>query len=296
MNTGKEPHRLKLSVLASAPGPCRCLWLALALCGMPAVTQAALNLDPATAVSQVAGDDNNTSTLYGPIQPLLGKINAADAVFNASAFSGANWNYTWATAAQDALVLKDITVTTYNAWVVNQPTYTDPAGTVWGGRFNNAEAGGGELVLNFNPKGLDPLKGKTVDWIQNVYSSYYGGVLNPHLDAPATATSPFYNTFSAAGQTYFADIPGAPEREYENNPVANVRFTVFLATDNVVGGVNNVTIYGGEYWGYQYTATDLAPVPETATAVVGFLAAILTFALVRPSTRGAIRLAGSNRT
>ena len=82
---------------------------------------------------------------------------------------------------------------------------------------------------------------------------------------------------SAAGQNggvyYFDDQPGLTEAEYEKNPVGDFQFQVFLAVDVPGNGLkigdntitDNVTIYGGYWWGYQYSAVNT---PEPATIVI----------------------------
>jgi hypothetical protein len=105
------------------------------------------------------------------------------------------------------------------------------------------------------------------------------------LDPGGGGASPFYDSFSAAGQTYFADIPGAKEEEYELNPVADVQFQVFLSKDNgpAAGGINHdVTIYGGKWWGYQYTAMN---VPEGGTPLGWLLTTGLTLGVLVLSAR-----------
>ncbi len=232
------------------------------------------------SISGPSGGYTNTSQLYGNTvaSPQFGAVGQPEQVTNCpwilpsltkAGYTAANgWNVTFATAAQDRLVAPDLKVTLYEPWVVSQPTFTDPNGKVWGGRLSG-QAGGADLQLSFTPTATDPLKGQTVQWIQAVDSSYRGGAFNIHLDAPRTATSPFYNTFSAAGPGYFADIPGALRDGYNGNPIANVQFQVFLAVDNGAGGgfTHNVTLYAGEWWGYQYTATAI-PTPEPSTLLV----------------------------
>ena len=90
---------------------------------------------------------------------------------------------------------------------------------------------------------------------------------------PWVRGKPFYDQILAAGQKngvyYFADIPGNTEAEYETNPVADVEFQVFPAVDVpgnglMIGGntiTDNVTIYGGDRWGFQYNAVDATPEP-----------------------------------
>jgi hypothetical protein len=63
---------------------------------------------------------------------------------------------------------------------------------------------------------------------------------------------------------WLEDRPFTRELEYELNPVTNEEFVSLLVGQNVVNGVDVVTIYGGVDWGYYYTAND-TPVPEPAS-------------------------------
>jgi hypothetical protein len=241
------------------------MWLLVAT---PCHAQVALN--PASSFTQLSGDDFNTSTLYmnanGTPQQMTYCPWVIPSLTGAGFTGNTGWNFTWATAAQDQQVLNDLTVVSYYAWAVNAPVYTDPNGQAWGGQ-PNGEAGGAYLQLAFNPGATDPVRGQTITWIQAVDSGYYGGALNVHLDNPNNRASPFYITPSySAGQNYFVDIPGTPENEYEGSPVGDFQAQVFLAVDSGAGGgfTDNVTIYGGEWWGYQYTAVD-TPEPGVAS-------------------------------
>jgi hypothetical protein len=95
--------------------------------------------------------------------------------------------------------------------------------------------------------------------------------------------SPFYDYTFAAGTwggtaansgAWFADRPQVPEfnsataSEYEMNPIVSSQFQVVLASDVTSVdqfGVtqNTVTLYGGLWWGYNYTATEYVPEPST---------------------------------
>ena len=220
-------------------------------------------LQPSTTVSAFIGDDTNTSTLYtynntgNPEQ--MTYCSWVDTSLANTKFTN-GWSFSWyGNGAGYQNVLNDLTVSYYNATV------------------GPGEQGGADIYLSFNPTAGDPLQGKTIHWIQVVDSFYgpnAGGVNGIHLDWPGSGSSPFYDVFGGdAEQNYFHDAPRCPESgtngvEYEFNPVADVTFQVFLATDNVVGGTTNVTIYGGEWWGYQYDAYD---VPEpSALALLAF--------------------------
>ncbi len=232
-------------------------------------------------VSKVIGDDNMTSTLYGPATDRTSNCIWVDTGLTKSGFTAANgWKFTYASAADDNKVLADLKIDSYKAWVVTQPTFTDPGGTTYGGNIVNDEAGGAEFKLSFTPTVGDPLMGKTVHWIQGVNSAYRGGAYDIHLDAPASPTTPFYDQFSAAGQSYFYDNPGANEAEYEGNPIADAQFQVYLAVDNGKNGLINhdVTIYAGKWWGYRLTASEV-PEPSEYGAMACF--GLLAFAAYR---------------
>ena len=184
-----------------------------------------------STVSKVSGDDTNVAQVYS--NNPAGQANAPQQItmsatligtsLNNAGYNNANgWNFTYATQAQDNLVFPDLKVTTYAPWVVTQPTFTDPSGGKWGGQLTG-EAGGGQLILSFNPGATDPLKGQAVQWIQEVNSTYYGGGPGTgssiHLDGGPTPPSPFYNTYSAAGPTYFADVPGAGNESGHRNRI-----------------------------------------------------------------------------
>ena len=190
----------------------------------------AANHANAATISAFSGDGNNTSTTggYPGIFYNCPWITAGEQSFMAA---NPGWNFTYAGAAASAFLQNDLSVVSYYPWVVNQPTYsrtfTNPDGTTttrtWGGNLNG-EAGGAYIQLAYTPHGTDPVN---IRWIQGVNANYYGrGFDGGHLDNPGDRTSPFYDVGSQdlAGSTYFVDIPGAPENEYEGNPVANVNF------------------------------------------------------------------------
>ena len=98
---------------------------------------------------------------------------------------------------------------------------------------------------------------------------------NPYV--AQSGVSPFYDTDYAAGAStggggWFLDRPQVPENEYDTNPVVSSQFQVVLAgdTQSVVGGVTNnaVTLYGGEWWGFNFSAVD---VPEPSAGLLVML-------------------------
>jgi hypothetical protein len=130
-----------------------------------------------------------------------------------------------------------------------------------------------------------------------------GGAAQPY--GTQNSFSPFYDYAGAAGTwgaaansgAWFLDRPQVPEfnnmtgMEYENNPIVSSQFQVVLAYDTktVVAGVtqNNVTLYGGLWWGFNYTAQDRTNpgVPEPSTYVLLAFGGIGLFFFRRMSGR-----------
>ena len=169
------------------------------------------------SVSQVYGDDVNTSTLYGtahtnPAVPQYYDQTCSWVVsgLGSAGFTNASgWNFNWAGTAIDDNMKGDLSYTTYKPWVVQVPTYNDPNGGAWGGSFppdasgTKYEAGGAQPILSFNPTGNanDPLKagnlpaGATVHWIQAYVGTAWGetvGSGSGNLDG-SSAGKPFYD-------------------------------------------------------------------------------------------------------
>jgi hypothetical protein len=261
-------------------------------------------LAPTTAGPLFGSDDWNTATLNpSPIIPVGGGtavpqcpwINTGLAQAGFVASNG--WNFTWAPSA--AFVQPDLTINQYFAWVVNEPKVIQPnGGTNWQSKpnppFQNRDAGGAVFGLTYNPQAGDPTN---VFFIQAYIESFNGGQIATNLDNP-TAGSPFYNVGGAAGlgttnnanASWFLDMPydseantNIPNRGPGEESLTNsvVQFQVVLAVDVMSGTTNNVTLYGGDWWGYQYSNTDI-PEPSTVVLAASGLGAL---ALVRTIRR-----------
>ncbi|HEV3003399.1 MAG TPA: PEP-CTERM sorting domain-containing protein [Pirellulales bacterium] len=199
---------------------------------------------------------------------------------NGSGPSGQGWTFNWAGVAAEAAVEAQIKILAYHPFVVTPPAVTAANGTRFPGG-TPGELGGAVLSLKYTPKrGTLPIP--NLHWIQAYAGTRRGAAVPVFLDNdPAqpftgqSAVTPFYDTagYTAGtmrrGGAWFVDTPLVHENEYESNPVASMQFQVVLASDatSVVGGViqNKVTLYGGEWWGFTYSADDDTTTPEPST-------------------------------
>ncbi|HUY92953.1 MAG TPA: PEP-CTERM sorting domain-containing protein [Pirellulales bacterium] len=202
---------------------------------------------------------------------------------NGSGPSGQAWAYSWASLATEKLVQSGITVTDYFPFVVQQaafPTENDKSF----GAVGPGELGGAVIKLTYTPNlngnGAPELDNPT--WVQAYEGTSRGHNFGPILDnggvvdtSSSNSKTPYYagakGTINGTNptQTYFADEPVANENEYENNPVVALQFQTVLATDvtsTLSNGktLNTVTLYGGEWWGFTYSANDAPPPPPPA--------------------------------
>jgi hypothetical protein len=239
---------------------------------------ATLNPYPAIAVSTIANPPGQCTWINTGLNNFI-TANPA----NGSGPTGQGWSYSWAGVATEAKVEAGINILDYFPYVVNQPAVTGANGTVFPGT-GPGEFGGAVINLSYTPtdaNGAPVLN--NINWIQALTGTLRGnptGGGTPILDnGPAymsqnNNTNPYYGGtgFSSGNYLdpvtgnndgYFLDTPLTNENEYELNPVASVQFQVVLSTDttSVVGGItqNALTLYGGEWWGFSYSAVD---VPE----------------------------------
>jgi hypothetical protein len=173
----------------------------------------------------------------------------------------------------------------------------DVGGAVLSLDFNVATAntalGGNGLNLGSVDNGNGTTTTTSLNWVQALQAHHdTPAYANPNpyyqyrLDNPyATNGTPFYNdggaagTYNAGANAYFFDRPWKVENEAsESNPVADVQFQVALAmdaqtTNNTTGAVisNVLTLYGGYWWGYTYTAQEVAgfAAPAAGTFATG---------------------------
>lgn len=252
------------------------------------------------------GDDKHSASLHPypptPVSTIASNppgqcawINAGLAAFLAanpadgSGPSGQAWTFNWAGVADEAKVEAGIRILDYYPYVVRPPRISlangraIPAGA-------KGELGGAVLNLKYTPQPGAPAI-DNLHWIQAYTGTRRGAAVPPLLDNdpahPFTGQSgltPFYDSAGfaagtlAGGGGWFADRPLIRENEYELDPVASIEFQVVLASDtqSEVGGItqNKVTLYGGEWWGFTYTAADT---PEPASCVLLTLGAGVLF-------------------
>src|SRR5262249_21190554 len=162
-------------------------------------------------------------------------------------------------------------------FAVTQPSITAGNGSVRP-QGPTGELGGAVINLKYTPvEGAPAIN--NLHWIQAIGgpSTRRGDAVPTILDTGEAYTSqstvtPFYDTSGGAAGTlpngggWFVDRPLINENEYESNPVASIQFQVVLASDTQTidrNGVvqNDLTLYGGYWWGFTYSAYDT---PEPA--------------------------------
>jgi PEP-CTERM motif len=239
------------------------------------VNSSTLNPFPLIAVSSIASTPPGQCSWINTGLTTFVAANPADG----TGPSGQAWSYGWAGAAAEAKVEAGIKVLDYFPFVVTQPSVAT-AKPVGGVRPQGptGELGGAVLNLKYTPQEGAPAI-NNLHWIQaytgTVRGTAFGPILDNDPDHPYQSQAkdtpfydvPFFAGTLAGGGGYFVDRPFVSEAEYESNPVASVQFQVILAGDDtsVVDGVtqNKLTLYGGEWWGYIYTASETTPEPST---------------------------------
>ena len=214
-------------------------------------------------------DDWNISTL-NPFPPIEvsslsgGQCPWINTGLNAFIDKNPGWSYVWASQADEAKVEQGITILNYFAYVVTQPDVTAADGKTYkSDRPGTYDLGGAVFNIKYTPvAGAPPIT--RLHWIQ-AYDEVTKGVAATRLDNP-DADFPWYDGEGTAGTLaggggWFLDTPFTEENEYELNPVANIQFQVALADYD--GSNKKLTLYGGEGWGYVYTAYDVLPEPPS---------------------------------
>lgn len=252
-----------------------------------------LNPNPLVPVSTIT---------YAGHPELTGQCTWINAGLDAFKVANPTWSYSWAGVTQEAVVEKGISLVSYtfngtnysgyNPFVVSapqvtgapgsQPTPDNPNGARVFAQRPSGEVGGAVLNLQYKPQAGAPAI-NNLHWIQAYTGTIWGHALSPILDNdPANpyksqgTVTPFYDQISPGGGTlaggggFFEDRPQVPEfdlyytrKEYESNPVASIQFQVVLADFNE--DTKHITLYGGEWWGFTYSAVEL---PEPSSCLL----------------------------
>ena|SRR5271157_368978 len=217
---------------------------------------------------------------------------------NAAGYTSANgWNFAFAGTGPAASIpnipVSDFSVNYYQAWVVTNDAI--PAGIPSNGiptrSVANQDAGGADFVLSYQPRAssTDPTSIHFVQaYLDTINGVSTGNNATGVLDGPAYAGGtgvPYYDLCCTSGtigtSSWVRDIPftcesgayalingrtGCDTGVDEAITSESVQFQMFVIGANPVdlsgsgGAANTYILYGGEQWGYTYTATD-APEP-----------------------------------
>jgi hypothetical protein len=244
---------------------------ALAIAGLLPLTSNA-KLTPAVAGPWFGQDDKNTSTLNpntvngGNNTPTWYTDQCQWITTTMDAFCAANTNYKWNWAVPNFDLKADLTVTDYYAWVVDSPDFVNGFDFT-GESIKNADVGGCAFGLTYKPDPCSP--DKNIFFIQACIDNDNGVQGVATLDNNEATLTPWYGGASSYGtfdsEYKMGDAPSCQELESDEPPdfFYGEQFQTVVAYDNVINDVNNLTLYqGAEWWGYNYTTTD---VPEPAT-------------------------------
>ena len=111
--------------------------------------------------------------------------------------------------------------------------------------------------------------------------------MNVKLDN--SGATPWYGGASSytAAVSKMGDEPFDSEPEAKEGYHTDVQFQTVIAVENVVNGIDNLTLYqAAEWWGYQYSNVE---VPEPSTCIAGVL-------LLLPLGASTVRLLRKKRT
>ena len=159
----------------------------------------------------------------------------------------------------------------YFAWVTNRPTETINGTSLGGG--SSIDWGGADFRVLYTPGDNDPT-GKSVDWIQAIYSDSLlntpekyaynaGGGCYEYLDNEGTyTTNPNYDNNYGVNPTTSTEFLDIPSRK--GAPYTSKIFQAQVFIDTFDADTKTIDIYGSGIWyGFNYTA-----VPEPSSLVM----------------------------
>ena len=270
--------------------------VALAVGLFPRILSADTNYDGST-ISGFGVDDINYVTLSPYLAQYVTYCPWVNSAATAPGSSFSNWTFTFAAGAS-LIPSTDLDVDDYFPWVVTNDPVTDPGGTLRARPVDGADAGGADFSLIYHPEGTDPTANISFIQALRITTTINTGTeADPVLQTStyyrfdtSSNTNPSYNGVSGTlvdGDPWMFDIPyrcensgtpSAPGTNAGSSPTClggtdgtllsvNWQAQVFVAQVNTVA--QTATLYGGEWWGFQYSNAD---VPEPALGVVGALA------------------------
>jgi hypothetical protein len=280
--------------------------IALAVGLFPRILSADTNFDGNT-ISGFGVDDIN----YVTLSPYLAQyVTYCPWVASAAAAAGSpfsNWTFNFAqNVSLPNVPSADLDVDLYAPWVVTNDPVSDPGGTQRARPVDGADAGGADFSLIYYPSGTDPTTNISFIQALSITTTINTGTeTNPVLQTStyyrfdtSSNTNPSYNGVSGTlggSDPWMFDIPyrcensgtpSAPGLNAGSSPTCsggtdgtllsvNWQAQVFVAQVNTV--TKTATLYGGEWWGFQYSNVDT---PEPALSVV-ISFALLGFAGVK---------------
>ena len=216
--------------------------------------------------------------------------------------TAAQWTFTMAGTLAPAASINSFV---YNAWVVSQDPYNLPNGNPAQLYTVNGDVGGANYTLNYVPGANDPGGASSTTTLANVHFlqvvkaiSNYGDdatgqvtstVTQYFIDNAGNANSPWYDGNFSFGYAQngtqkwmddspyrFEDQSGVDGASRDGDPTLlsiNWEANVFIAVDlgATTNTQNNVLLYGGRDWGFNYSNTDVPEPAAFALAGIGFV-------------------------
>jgi hypothetical protein len=229
--------------------------------------------------------------------------------YNNSFANTAQWTFTLAGTLVPAATLNAFN---YSAWVVNNDAYNLPNGNPAVTRTVTGDVGGANYTLNYMPGANDPGGATSATALASVHfiqvlqiNASYGndatGLQTSNsttycIDNLGNAGSPFYDVVGGSSgyaqmstQKWMDDTPyttedkgGYGNGQSDTGPIVLSEtdlFDTFIAVDMGATATtqNNVLLYGGQSWGYTFSASDVPEPGILALTCFGGIAVLIGF-------------------